>query len=93
MAGAQNHGTIATARITQGLSTLKVIPELLKRFGIQLLDAKPVILRPLRYAVCAPNEAKDTRGLIPTLFEPENESIEMGTGGTRTVSFSGERPF
>jgi hypothetical protein len=48
MAGAHNHGTIATARITQGLSTLKVITELLKRFGIELLGSKPVILCPLR---------------------------------------------
>jgi len=72
---------------------LKVITELLKRFRIELLDAQPVLLCPLREAVYTTNEAQDTAWLIPTLLEPENEGIEMGTCGARTVSLSGEGPF
>jgi len=93
MAGTHHHGTIAPARITQGLSALKVITELLKRFRIELLDAQPVLLCPLREAVYATNEAQDTAWLIPKMLEPENEGIEMGTCGARTVSLSGEGPF
>ncbi len=85
MAGTQNHGTIAPARITQGLAALQVITELLKRFRIELLDAEPVLLCPLREAVYTTNKAQDTAWLIATLFEPKNEGIEMGTCGVRTV--------
>jgi hypothetical protein len=55
MAGTHNHGTRAPAWITQGLSALQVITELLKRFRIELLDAQPVLLCPLREAVYATN--------------------------------------
>src|SRR5438132_13911237 len=93
MAGTQKHGTIATARIAQGLSNLQVMTEPLKRFRIQLLDAKRVVLCPLREAVYATNQAKDPARLIAALFEPEHEGIEMGTCGARTVALSGEGPF
>jgi hypothetical protein len=43
--------------------------------------------------VYATNQAQDTARLIPTLIEPENEGIEMGTCGARTVSLEGEGPF
>jgi len=72
---------------------LKVIVELLKRFRIEFLDAEPVLLCPLREAVYATNEAQDTAWLIPTLFEPKNEGIEMGACGARAISLSGEGPF
>jgi hypothetical protein len=72
---------------------LKVIVELLKRLRIEFLDAEPVLLCPLREAVYATNEAQDTAWLIPTLFEPENEGIEMGTCGARAIPLSGEGPL
>ena len=93
MVGTQNHGTRAPARIPQGLSALQVITELRKRVRIELRDAQPVLLCPLREAVYTTNEAQDTAWSIPTLFEPENEGIEMGTCGARTVALSGEGPF
>jgi hypothetical protein len=93
MAGTHNHGTIAPAWIPQGLSALQVITELRKRFHIELLEAQPVLLCPLREAVYATNEAQDTAWLIATLFEPKNEGIEMGTCRARTVSLSGEGSF
>src|SRR5712691_3859731 len=87
------HGTIATARIAQGLAHLQMMTEPLKRFCIELLDAEPIVLCPVREAVYATNQAQDTARLIPTLLEPENEGIEMGTCGARTVSLEGEGPF
>jgi hypothetical protein len=93
VAGAHDHGTVATARVTKGLSTLKVITELLKRFRIELPNAKTSSLCPLREAVCATNEAQDTAGLIPALFEPKNKGIEMGTCEARPVSFLSKGPF
>jgi len=93
VAGTQQHGTIAPARIAQGLLNLQVSTEPLKRFRVQGLDAKPVVVCPLREAVCATKQAQDTARLIPTLFEPENEGIEMGTCGARTVSLEGDRPI
>jgi hypothetical protein len=93
VAGTQQHGTRATARIAQGLLNLEVITEPLKRFRVQCLDAKLVVVCPLREAVYATHQAQDTARLLPTLFEPENEGIEMGTCGARTVSLEGEGPF
>jgi hypothetical protein len=87
------HGTIATARIAEGLPHLQVMPKPLKRFGIEIPNAELVVVRPLREAVYATNQAQDTARVIPTLFEPENEGIEMGACGARTVSLEGKGPF
>jgi hypothetical protein len=93
MAGPQNHGTRAPARITSGLSALKGIGELRQRFRLALLDAEPVLLGPWREAVYATNEAQDTAWLRPTRFEPKTAGLEMGTCGARALSLSGEGPF
>jgi hypothetical protein len=87
------HGTIATARIAEGLSHLQVLPKPLKRFGIEIPKAEIIIVRPLREAVYATNQAQDTTRVIPALFEPKNEGIEMGTCGARAISLSSEGPF
>ena len=72
---------------------MQVITELRKRFRIELLDAQPALLCPLREAVYATNESQDPAWVIPTLFEPKNEGIEMGTCGASTVALAGEGPL
>jgi hypothetical protein len=93
MAGTQNHGTRAPARITAGLAALQGIVERRKRWRIELLDAEPVLLCPWREAVSATNEAQDTAWVIPTLCEPQNAGIAMGTCGARAISLAGEGPL